>query len=720
MTRRLSIAIAFFCATAVAQEGMWMPQQIPQLAGTLREKGLQIDPQQLADLTGFPMGAIVSLGGCSASLVSPQGLIVTNHHCVYSALQYNSTPQRDLINNGFLARTTAEEIQATPTARVYVTTGIQDATPDILGNISSKLSDHDRFKTMERRQKDMVASCEKPGGLRCQVASFFEGSQFLKITQMEIRDVRLVYAPAGSVGNFGGEIDNWMWPRHTGDFGFYRAWVGKDGRPADFSKDNVPYQPRHWLKVSTGDVDTGDLALTVGYPGVTFRYKTAGEFRFQQERYLPTAIQYRKDLIAILEKQGKGNKNVSIRNATRIRGLANYLKKYEGTLAGFKRGNLIDQRGREEEVIRRQAAADRTALAKLDASMNEIASLNEKVNRTRERDTVLAWLYEASPMLRQANSLYRLSVERNKKDIDRATDFQERDAARLRAGLATAQRSIEPGSDRAGLRHFIQEATKLQADQRIVAVDEALARTGEKDVDRQIDSFLDELYGNTKLGDLQSRQKMFDESTSELLARNDAMIEFVAALRKLGDENLKRDETLKGAMTRLRPQYVAALRQARGGLLAPDANGTLRVSFGQVRGYEPRDGVQYEPFTSVDGILEKETGDDPFNSPNELLSAAGTNQFGPYADPDLGTLPVNFLSTGDITNGSSGSATLNARGELIGLAFDGNYEAMGSDFVVNPDVTRTIHVDSRYMIWIMDRVDRAHNLLREMALPVHF
>src|SRR5688572_7025968 len=305
--------------TAVAGEGMWVPQQLPEIAGPLKKAGLKLDPKQLADLTGFPMGAVVSLGGCSASFVSPQGLVVTNHHCVYNSLQHNSTPQRNLLTNGFLARNMTDEIQAAPDARVYVTTGIEDVTPAIIGKLSSKLSDLDRYKAIDRRKKEMIAACEKPGGLRCQVAAFYEGSTYLKMTQMEIRDVRLVYAPAGSVGNFGGEIDNWMWPRHTGDFGFYRAWVAKDGRPADFSRENVPYQPRHWLKISTGDLDTGDLALTVGYPGQTFRYKTAGEVRFEQQQYLPVAIQYRKDLIAILEEQGKNDKNVSMRNATRIR-----------------------------------------------------------------------------------------------------------------------------------------------------------------------------------------------------------------------------------------------------------------------------------------------------------------------------------------------------------------------------------------------------------------
>src|SRR5688572_7370978 len=388
--------------TAVAGEGMWVPQQLPEIAGPLKKAGLKLDPKQLADLTGFPMGAVVSLGGCSASFVSPQGLVVTNHHCVYTFLQINSTPQRNLLTNGFLAPTLGDEIQASPDARVYVTTGIEDVTPAIIGKLSSKLSDLERYKTIDRRKKEMIAACEKPGGLRCQVAAFYEGSTYLKMTQMEIRDVRLVYAPAGSVGNFGGEIDNWMWPRHTGDFGFFRAYVGRDGRPADFSKDNVPYQPRHFLRISTADLDPGDLAITTGYPGVTFRYETAGDVRFSQDQFMPNAIRFRRDMIALLEETGKDDKTIQIKNATRIRSYANYMKKYEGTLAGFKRGNLVEQRLAEEEAIRRHLATDAAALAEFDAVMKEIDEVNARSNRMNRRDTLLAWLYSASPMLSQA------------------------------------------------------------------------------------------------------------------------------------------------------------------------------------------------------------------------------------------------------------------------------------------------------------------------------
>lgn len=716
----LSFAAAVSAPRVLADEGMWMPQQIPQLAPELVKMGLKLDPQKLADLTGDPMGAIVSLGGCSASFVSPQGLIVTNHHCVYSYLQFNSTPQKDLIENGFLAKTLAEEIPAAPDARVWVTTSIEDVTSQVLPKPGEKMSDLERYNRVEKRRKELIRDCEKEGGVRCTVPAFFEGSRFWRIRQLEIRDVRLVYAPARGIGNYGGEVDNWMWPRHTGDFGFLRAYVAPDGKPSDFAKENVPYRPKHVLKVSTADFDPGDFMMVIGYPGKTFRYELADEVREAQEFDLPTSIRYRKELIRILEDAGRTNKNVSIRNAARLRGLLNYLKKYEGTIDAFEKGNLIERRRAEEKEIATLVANDPAAKKRYEESLAEIGRWNAAQWKTRERDALLEWIYSSSPMLSQANTVWRLSAERAKDDLERANGFQERDWKRLKAAVTRAQRTVEPGSDRAGLRYFLLEATKLPKDQRIPAVDAALGATGEKDPAAAVDAFLDRLYAGTKIADSKERLAMFDESRGELAARKDTMVELASSLRATMDDKQKRDDEIAGAMMRTRTGYVSLLQKLRKGRVYPDANGTLRVTFGQVKGYSPRDSIEYAPQTTLRGIVEKETGQDPFDPPSLLLSASQGKKLGPYVDPELGDVPVDFLSTGDITNGSSGSATLNAKGELTGLAFDGNYEAMGSDYLVNPDVQRTIHVDTRYILWVMDAIDGAHNLIREMGLPVHF
>lgn len=709
MMRKLFLLLVLTSTSAFADEGMWMPQQMPQLAADLQKAGIQIDPNRFADLTGDPMGAVVSLGGCTASFVSPDGLIVTNHHCGFGALQFNATPQRDVITNGFLAKTRDEELPNGPGSRVFVTTKIEDVTDRVTGKLSAKLSDLDREKAIDRNVKQLTSECEQPGGVRCRVAPFFEGAQYLRTTQMEIRDVRLVYAPALGVGNFGGETDNWMWPRHTGDWSFMRAYVGKDGKPADYSKDNVPYHPAHWLKVSTEGVNPGDAVLVAGYPGRTYRYRTAAEVRNMQEFAYPTVVRYATDLNAILREQGKNNRAIQIANASRIKSNDNTLKNRFGTLSGFNNFTVVQQREKREADLASWIAAspDRAKYANSLAQMNAI---EQRVESTKMRDTLYDWLYRASPMLMQADKVYRVSVEKPKADLDRATDYQQRDWPRIAEASARAQKTLDPGSDRAGLRYFLLESQKLPADQHIAALDQLIQRAG------GIDQLLNQVYGSTKITDAATRTAMLNETTAQLLARHDSMIDFAAALRPLGEQIENNEKEIAGAMSRIRPAYYQALQAMTGKPMAPDANGTLRITFGRVTGYEPRDAVQYDPQTTVSGILQKNTGSGEFDAPKVELDAIRAKRFGPYADPQLGEVAVDFLSTVDTTGGNSGSPTLNAKGEIVGLLFDGTYESLGSDFVFDPRIMRSIHVDATYMLWMMDAVDQADNLLREMGI----
>lgn len=710
MRNRLSILLALLLAPALyAAEGMWMPQQVPQLGNELRKMGLQIDPNRFADLTGDPMGAVISLGGCTASFVSPEGLVVTNHHCAFGSIQHNSTPERDLITNGFLAATKGDELPASPGSRVFVTTKIEDVTSRITGNLSAKLGDAERARTMDKRERQLIDECEKPGGVRCRVASFFEGAQYLRTTQMEIRDVRLVYAPAEGVGNFGGETDNWMWPRHTGDYSFYRAYVGPDGKPADFSKDNVPYRPAHYLKVSSAGVKPGDLVMVAGYPGRTFRYRTALEVQNAREFTIPTIIRYGTDISQILHEMGKGKRDVQIRNASRINGFENTLKNYKGTLENMNRGVITQDRIEREAKLAEWIAADPARVKKYGAVMNRLSELSREFNTTRERDLVINYLPRSSPMLAQAQKVYRWSIEKPKKDLDRAEGYRERDVPTMMSASNRAQRTFHVESDRAGLRYMLEEAGRLPAGQRIPAIDQAISQYG-------LEGFLDRLYANTKIHVADERKKMYEESKTQLEARKDSMIEFAAALlpQSLADEEENRKYL--GASSRVRPLYFEALREMSGGVLSPDANGTLRISFGEVKGYEPRDAVAYEPHTTLSGVIAKHTGEGEFDAPDALLEAARAGKTKAYELPHLGDVPVNFLSTNYTTGGNSGSPTLNGKGELVGLLFDGNFEALGSDYLVDPELTRSIHADMVYVLWIMDAVDRAQHLMREMGV----
>src|SRR5688572_16302572 len=264
--------------SAHAGEGMWVPQQLPEISKTLKKAGLKLDPDDLADLTGDPMGAVVSLGGCTASFVSPEGLVITNHHCAYGAIQLNSTPERNLMTDGFNAAQRGDELSAGPNARIYALESIQDVTDRVKAAIAAAPDALGRANALDDIDKQLVAGCEAGGGYRCRLYSFAGGNTYRLFKNLEIRDVRLVYAPPGSIGAFGGDIDNWMWPRHTGDFSFYRAYVGKDGKPAAYSEDNVPFQPKHWLEFADRPLGAGDFVMVAGYPGRTARYALAEEF----------------------------------------------------------------------------------------------------------------------------------------------------------------------------------------------------------------------------------------------------------------------------------------------------------------------------------------------------------------------------------------------------------------------------------------------------------
>jgi hypothetical protein len=666
--------LLFVGLPALADEGMWMPQQMPQLAAELQKSGVQIDPKRLADLTGDPMGAVVSLGGCTASFVSPDGLVVTNHHCAFGSIQHNATPERDLIANGFLAKTRAEELPAAPGTKVWVTTNIEDVTAKMAAR--SALNDVALAKSIDRKTKELVAECEKAGGVRCRVASFFEGSQYLRVTQAEIGDVRLVYAPSAMIGDFGGEIDNFEWPRHTGDFAFYRAYV-----------DGKPYHPKHWLKVAKQGVSDGDAVLVAGYPGRTFRYKTADEVRNYKEFVYPTNIRYYTDVIHLLEKAGEGNRDVQIRNASRIKSLANSLKNYTSVSEGFGRDRIVESRLEREAKMR---AASATLL-------DDIARWNAQQYRNQPRDFVLDFLTgRGSPMLQQAFTMVRLATERPKKDLDRASRYQERDWAGLKSASDRAQRTIEPGSDRAVVAYFLAEGKEIKE---LQGID------------------LDALYAGTKIADQEARTKMLTESVAQLKARKDPMLDLAFRLLPLYEQREHDELAYSGAMARLRPRYFELLRQVSGGAaLYPDANSTLRITIGRVEGYTPRDATYFQPQTTLRGVVAKETGKDPFESPKALLAAAAdAAKTRPYVDPELRDVPVNFLSTCDTTGGNSGSPTLNAKGELVGLLFDGNYESIDADFLFTPSITRSIHVDAQYMLWVMDAVDGADELIRELG-----
>jgi hypothetical protein len=722
----LALALSLFAVPAFAEEGMWMPQQIPELAPRLRAMGFTLDPGAFADLTGYPMGAIVSLGGCSASFVSPDGLIVTNHHCVQGALQYNSKPDRNLMVDGFLAKSRAEELWVGPGSRVMVTVSVKDVTNEITGKIDPKTTDRQRYDVVETRVKERTAACEKDG-LRCTVSSFFEGKKWYELAQMEIPDVRLVYAPAAGIGNFGGETDNWQWPRHTGDFGFYRAYVSPAGKPAPHAKENVPYRPKRFLRVSSKGADPGDLVFVAGYPGRTYRLNTYAEVKETVDFTLPRVVKRYGEQIALLETLSKEDPETALRVSTRLRGLNNTLTKDKGVLEGMVKGGLLARKEESEKELVAWIDSDPARKAAYGDVLPGLDALVAERAKTRERDALLYELeggraFVPPTSLAAAEALYRLSVERPKADVDRDAAFQKRNWTRLREAQERAQRNLDPKADRVLMAYTLADVAKLPEGERIGAVDTLVGlRPGMSDTDaaKAIAAYLDRYVAGTKIYEKEFRLSAFEKSTAELVAAHDTALALAAALYPLEEENRERLKTRTGAAYRLGPRYADALLLKSGGLVAPDANSTLRVTYGQVKPVEPRDGLLYLPQTTLAGIVEKATGTGEFDAPKAELDAILALRAGkptPYIDPRLNDVPVDFLSTVDTTGGNSGSATLNAAGELVGLLFDGTYDTVASDYLFDEEKTRSIHVDSRYMLWVMTNVDGATALLGEMGV----
>jgi len=711
------IVLAAIGTSSVADEGMWQPHQLPDLSDQLRQLGLEINPENLSRLDQFPMNAVVSLGGCSASFVSPQGLVVTNHHCVYGSVQYNSTPDNNLLDDGFLAKQLGEEIPTAPGTRVYVNEEVTDVTSNVLAGVTTSTSGINRYKMIEANRKSLIAGCESSGNHRCGVSSFHQGLEYFLIKRLEVRDVRLVYAPATSIGKYGGDIDNWQWPRHTGDFGFYRAYVGTDGRPAEYSEDNVPYSPASFLEVSAKGVEDGDFVMGVGYPGSTNRYRTTAEVENEFEWYYPQARGFREDIISII------NENSAIGSAARIAyegtlaSLNNYSKNFQSMVESYGKSDFIDRRTAAETDLVEWINSNSDRRERYAPAVGQLEALIDSNHATRESDLVRSYMgYATLPSA--AHRLYRLAMEKQKPDAQREPGYQERDLRRLRQSMQAITRRFDETVDKATLSYLLSRYAELPEQYRSQATDSFFGIS--RNIDQgQVDQVIENSYAQTSLNDEETRLAWLDSSIEEFEASDDPLIRYAVLTYAERMALELESKELRGQFQRWRPEYmeaVIAYNRSLGQPIYADANGSLRVTFGQVRGNQPKDGLINQPFTSLEGILSKDTGVDPFNAPAKQLDLIRAGQYGDYALPSIGTVPVNFLSTLDITGGNSGTATMNSKAQLVGLLFDGVYESIIGDWDFDDAKNRAISVDARYMLWVMEYMDGATNLLEEMTI----
>lgn len=708
--------LALSATIAGANEGMWTPQQLPQIAKDLKATGLEIDPSTLSQLTEFPMGAIVSLGGCTASFLSPQGLVITNHHCAYGSIQYNSTAGKDLIKNGFLAKSIDQELQAAPGSRVLVTVEVKNVSDQIIDGKTAKLTGKKRIAAMEANEKRLISECEKDTGHRCNVHSFYGGLEFHLIKQLEILDVRLVHAPAFGVGKFGGNTDNWMWPRHTGDYSFYRAYVAKDGKPAKFSADNVPYVPKHYLRLATEGLKENDFVMVTGYPGRTNRHRLPSEVNFSFGTNYPAFVKASGETIDIITCETHDRKDAEIKYASTLAGVNNYFKNRQGMLDSYRGGNLLERKQQSFNDLKTWVNANKTRKQEFGAGLAATEKLIAERDAITQQEFLLG--YSTPRFLSSARTLFRLANEKTKPDIERESGYQERDASRLEQAQDAIDKRYEEQVDKVLILHFLKQyVTQPKEDQNAAFLTALGLKSGADEA--TIKAQLDKLYAGSKLGDKAIRLSWLTRSVADFKASDDSFIKAAIALYADDQRREHRDKELSGNIQRAYSQYMKALiafKNSKGEAVYPDANSTLRVTFGKVSGrtLAAQDGMGWAPFTTLNGITVKNTGAGEFNAPAAQLDAIKSKKFDKYYDSSLASVPVNFLATLDITGGNSGSPVLNKRAEFTGIAFDGTLDSVISDWDFNNATTRTIAVDLRYILWQMKVVDKADNLLAEM------
>lgn len=730
---------------AGAVEGKWTPEQVldhdPAWQRSLRALGLELPPERLWERGGGGLlAAAVRVGGCSASFISAAGLLITNHHCAFGILQQHSTPERDLITRGYLAGGRGEELTG---ANVRVT--VPHRTTDVSGTVEAAAAlaggdDLARWQAIERRKKELVAACERQeegvAARRCEVATYDGGVRYQLIESLEYPDLRLVYAPPRSVGDFGGEVDNWSWPRHAGDFALLRVYAGPDGKPAPHAAANQPLRPPHFFPLAAQGVRPGDFVMVAGYPGLTFRSLTAPEMRERAELWLPRRAELLRGWLDVMAAASEKSATARIALADRIKSLGNVEKNARGQLAGLRRGRVLARKeAADREVLAWAAsAAGRAspagaasgatspagAASPAIAAYEELSRLVERRQATWDRDFLLGVARLGPKPLDLAMTLVRHAREAAKPDLEREPPYMDRNRDRLREGLRRDQARIDLPAEAALLADLLARFAALPEATRVPAVERLLSGLPASPAARfdraALGARAAAIVAGSRVTDLEERMKMLDESEQRLLARHDPLLDLAAGLDDALREADEREHRFAGAVSRLRPAWQRAVAAHAGKPLAPDANGTLRISFAHVEGYSPHDGIQMEPQTRVAGVVEKQTGKEPFDAPEALLAAAARAPASPWADPRLHDVPVCFLADADTTGGSSGSPVLNGRGELVGVNFDRVWENVANDFGYDPEVARTVSVDVRYLLWVLSALEgeAAQPLLREL------
>ena len=712
--KKLFVLFFVFLATlGRADEGMWLPLLIERLNYVdMQKEGLKLTAEEIYSINHSSLkDAIIQFGnGCTGEMISSQGLVLTNHHCGYGAIQSHSTIEHDYLADGFWAMNLKEELPNEGlTARFLVR--IEDVTVRVLEGLNDQMTESERNSKISELSKVIQSEATQGTGYDARVASFFNGNEFYLFVYEVFRDVRLVGAPPSSIGKFGADTDNWMWPRHTGDFSLFRVYAGPDGKPATYSDENIPMKPRHHLPVSLDGYEKGDFAMIMGYPGSTDRYLTSWGVNLAVEISNPTIVKIRGKKLDIMRKDMDADREVAIKYASKYAGISNYWKYFIGQTRGLKRLKVLEDKQKIESEFQAWVNADPTRTEKYGKVLSDI----ESAYKTYGEYTLQRWYFiesvmrgaevmtlaqsftglgnelgEKTPsqekMTRMKEALGK-SVERHFKNYNRPTDVKL-----LSAMLQMYYENVPVQQQPEAFRQMVE---KNKGDFKVLA---------------------DRIFARSIFADEAKVRAFLEKPSLKVLKKDPAYTLSVMMVEKYR-ENQKNLNAANEMLERGNRLFVAGLREMQPERkFYPNANSTMRLTYGKVLDYYPADAIHYNYVTTLKGVMEKEDPDNwEFVVPAKLKALYEKKDFGPYA-MDNGQMPVAFLSTTDITGGNSGSPVINGKGELIGLAFDGNWEAMSGDIAFEPELQRTISVDIRYVLFIIDKYAGAKNIINELTL----
>ncbi|MFA5803532.1 MAG: S46 family peptidase [Melioribacteraceae bacterium] len=697
------------------EEGMYPLSEIGKI--DLQKAGLKIDPKEVYNPNGVSLvDALVSLGGCTGSFISDKGLIITNHHCAFGAITRASTVENNYLENGFHAKTLAEEIPSQGEI-CRITESYQDVSEIILGAIQNVTDPVECTKVIAQKIKELSDSAaNEKESIVANVSEMFAGKTYVLFKYRVIRDVRLVYAPPQSIGNFGGETDNWVWPRHTGDFSLMRAYVAPDGKAAAYSKDNVPFKPKKFLKINPNGVEEGDFVFQLGYPGRTFRHRPAQYMKYQLDYLLPYISDLNQYAIETMQELSAGNKELTLAFANRIKGLANTMKNYQGKIKGLKKINLVAQKQEEERQLQLFINSEPALKAKYGNLLEEIRIVFEKVNQNAQADLWLRQLNKFSTTDSLTTFVLNYTEDMLKPDAERRTAYQEKNIKQTLAAMENAKQNYNADFEETMLMKMLMDANGLKESSRIMAVDEILEGNG-VNPEEAFQSFISSNIISSKIRDKEYFNSLLTKKPEEIAALQDPLFIFTKKIKMQNLISDKENQKSEGKLNKLYGDLVDVKMLWKKTNFIPDANSTLRLTYGYIKGYNPADAVYMEPFTSIEGVIEKgATGGDDFVVPDKLRTVYDKKDFGKYLSKKTGKLPVAMLYNMDTTGGNSGSPVLDAYGNLVGVNFDRAYEATINDFAWNESYSRSIGVDIRYVLWVMDKIGGANNLLKELNL----